>query len=112
MKTESELLQLVCDMYNDMDTSKLEKYLSEDLVYESQWVLTPLIGKESFINFFAQKFEAVRKAKAAAKAVTHFSENQDRGFVALYQGSKDAAVCVLIKCENGLIKRIDLVAPG
>ena len=44
MKTESELLQVVCDIY----AIKLENYLSEDLVYESQWVLTPLTGKESF----------------------------------------------------------------
>jgi len=112
MKTDSELLQLVCEMYNDLDTTKLENCLSEDLVYESQWVLTPLIGKENLLKFIVQKFETVKKANVQSKAVMQFSEKQDKGFVALYQGGKDAAACVLITCKNGKVTRIDLVMPG
>ena len=104
-------MNLLCKMYNELDTAPVKHHLSRSLVYESQWVVTPITGSRRFYEFMHKKFEAVRNSGLSLKAVKRFSEKKNCEFIALYQGGEKAVAGLLIESENGLIKRIDLVIP-
>ena len=49
--TESEYLEMLAKSWNNLDVSFIEPVLAGDVVYESQWVLTPLKGKNRYWHF-------------------------------------------------------------
>jgi hypothetical protein len=60
---EIQNLKLVAKSWNNLDVSFIETILFDDFTYESQWVLKPIIGKESFLNYLNLKFQAIKEAK-------------------------------------------------
>ena len=60
---EIQNLKLVAKSWNNLDVSFIEAILTDDFTYESQWVLMPITGKESFLNYLNLKFQAIKEAK-------------------------------------------------
>ena len=46
-----DLLKSVCQMYNTQDVKCLYGKTTENMVYESQWVLTPLTGNKKIYRY-------------------------------------------------------------
>ena len=57
---ETENLKQLARSWNNLDISYIEKELADDLVYESQWVLIPIKGKEKFLFYLHSKFNAIK----------------------------------------------------
>ena len=112
---ETETLRELAKSWNNLDTSFIEKHLSDDFIYESQWVLTPIEAKREFLNYLQSKFRAIKSAMlketmtVSAELALH-PAIQRKPIIVLTQltGEGIRKVSLLIKMEKGKLKRIDV----
>lgn len=112
---ETENLRQLAKSWNNLDTSFIEKELADDFIYESQWVLTPIEGKEAFLSYIHSKFIAIKTAMQSqsmtvtAEIALHPSI-QNRPCIVLTQITSEGIrqVSLLIKIQERKIKRIDV----
>lgn len=136
-----EYFKVLGNGYSTGDFNSLFPFLSEECVFESQWVLTPNSGKNEVINYLINKGTTLRESGSFPKctivkligninmiknADIHLNgdEAQRGSFGLLYpdgklamlmcQQLKEELVSVLVDIqldENDLISRIDLCMP-
>ncbi len=113
--TEKHLIIQLAKTWNNLDTSFIEHFLAEDFTYESQWVITPIQGKDNFLPYLKSKFQAIESAiknsgmKVYAELATH-PDLYEKECIVLTQTSMQETVSVLIVIEvrGEQISRIDI----
>lgn len=120
---ESELVELYAKSWNTLNPVIIEPYLADDVVYESQVVLTPLIGKEAVLDYLQGKMQTIKKNRYKSDVFAEIGHcgSQDgnkvqvlsaetfRPCVLMAQGNPDEVLAlVLLETEAGRIKRIDI----
>lgn len=112
---ETESLKKLAKSWNNLDIRYIEKELSENFVYESQWVFTPIKGRESFLNYLQAKFQAIKSASqdeimsVTAEIAFHPDIRQEPIIVLTQITSKEIRqASVVISIENKKINRIDV----
>ena len=136
-----ERLKLLCKGYSTGKFDDLFPYLSDDCVFESQWVFIPNTGKEEVIDYLVAKGETLRRNGSFAEctivefvgsfnpiknANIHLNGGEpqignlglwyDEGKLAVLmrQQLEDELVSIIVEMdldENDLISRIDLCMP-
>ena len=86
--TNEQLLQSVCDMYNKLDVSCIKGKLAEDLVYESQWVLTPMVGKEQVYDYLKGKLQTLKNHNIVPDAKIVFPSRLIHGAIIIDEGKE------------------------
>ena len=109
--TQLSGLRAYAAMMNTLDASRIEPFLADDFVYESQAVFQPLESKQAFLNYIRPKLETVKRANATVYAelgrVSAYGSEQP--CVVLAQSRPENLVgLVLAKAEGGKLKRLDL----
>jgi hypothetical protein len=101
--------------YNNLDIKYLSDLLSEDVRYESQNVLTPIVGKENLINYLKQKLKLIKESNHLVYAEIGFLDTKkENPCIILSQGNKESkGALVLVETIDNLISGIDIctVAP-
>lgn len=107
---EMHLAEQFAKMWNNLDSSYIEKYLTSETVYESQWVFSSLKGKKDILNYFNGKLYTVKNSltKVRAELTTMINIYVDRPCVLMYQDSDEPKVIVLFEAEKARFKRIDM----
>jgi hypothetical protein len=97
-------------MMNTLDVSHLAILLADDFHYASQWVLAEIESKSAYLEYIVPKLNAIRKSSGSAWAEMGSLDREFPGpCVVMAQGDKDNLIAVvLVKVENGKIKRLDL----
>ncbi len=115
LKHEIQNLKLVAKSWNNLDVSFIETILSDDFTYESQWVLMPITGKESFLNYLNLKFQAIKEVKKlelmsiSAELTLHPSLTNKPGLVITQITEKYVRqVSLLIKMNGNKICSIEV----
>src|SRR5436190_22773583 len=118
---ELELIEIYCSTWNTLDPSLIEAYLADDVVLDSQDVLTSLIGKSAVYDYHVKKVEAKRKTvleydvyaevghcgRQAGNSVQVLPAYESRPCSVIAQGSPQNLVgLVLLDVENDQIKKI------
>ena len=109
-----KLLKQLKLAWNNLDTKHMELFLAEDVVYESQWVLTSIKGKSKVLEFLSGKFRTIQNMKnrfiLTNAAIGYIPSMKMRPCILLSQIYSDelTQVSVLIEVKNSLISRIDL----
>ncbi|MBX3297670.1 MAG: nuclear transport factor 2 family protein [Acidobacteria bacterium] len=121
--TEYELVEIYAKALNRLDFELLEPFLDDDVVYESQEVLSSLKGKAAVSEYLRGKFATIRKAiwRSQVYAEIGHCGTQDgnniqvlsaepfRPCILMAQGDPSKVlVLVLLDVESAKIKRIDL----
>ena len=113
--TESEYLEMLAKSWNNLDVSFIEPVLAGDVVYESQWVLTPLKGKEQVLAFLKSKFGTIRDSVALNGMLVlaetgRIPKPGNRPCIVLTQtlGNEINRATLLIEIQNKMISRIDV----
>jgi len=112
---EIDYLKLIAKSWNSLDISFIEAALADDLIYESQWVLVPIEGKESYLSYLNSKFQAIKAEMNSdpmnikAELTLHPSIQNKPGIV-ITQVTKSCIrqVSLLITIQKSTIKRIDV----
>jgi hypothetical protein len=115
INSEKDFLKLLAKSWNNLDTQFIENELSEDIIYESQWVLTPIEGKKTLLPYLQSKFLAIKNVmQTNLMIVTAELANcptiQNRPCIILTQVTQNGItqVSVLIKIQENKISRIDV----
>ena len=124
---ELEMTIKVAKAYNNLNFEEIEEVLSEDVIYESQNVLTPLYGKVELKTYLDEKFKLIKSSDRPVFAEMGFlgiqnknshnelSDYNGRPCVILSQGDKEnKGALILVEINNDKIERIDIctVAPN
>ncbi len=112
---ETETLRQLAKCWNNLDTSFIEQALADDFIYESQWVLIPIEGKEFFLSYLHAKFQAIKvsmlqqKMSVTAELALH-PAIQYKPCIVLTQITSDEIIQVLllIILKHKKIIRIDV----
>jgi len=112
---EIELLRYLAKSWNNLDVSFIEEILTDDFIYESQWVLNPLVGKQQFLSYLNAKFSAIKKVRntqvmtVSAEMAFH-KDISERPCLILSQitNSGIRQVSVLVESVGNKVKRIDV----
>ncbi len=59
---EFQSIWLLGKSWNSLNVEYIERYLSDDCIYKSQWLLYPIKGKQQFLSYLSLKFRAIRNA--------------------------------------------------
>ncbi len=113
--TELNLLKKLESSWNDLSTDHIESFLADDIIYESQFVMTPIKGKSAVIKYLKKKFRTIRKEMRQ----NHSNHNADIGYLPLFNmrpcivlsqtiADKKSQVTILIEVRKSLISRIDI----
>ena len=113
--TEKMAATIYARAWNNLNTSFLFSFLSEDIVLESQNVLEPIKSKSEVLNYLNSKMQTISKADDEYKVFAQIgSVFNCRPCVIISQGDKNnLTLTVLFTIRDELISRIDLcsVAP-
>jgi hypothetical protein len=103
--------------WNTLDSTLLEGLLHEDMVYESQWVLQAMEGRQAYMAYLKGKFDTIRKSvvegNMTVKAeLAHRPGNSDEHVIVLSQSSAtdEVKVSILVQINEGKISRIIMCA--
>ena len=115
LQQEIDNLRQLAKSWNNLDTKFIETILADDFIYESQWVLVPIVGRKPFLTYLASKFEAIKTAMQSepmtitAELAMH-PAIYNRPCIVLSQiSSKEITqVSLLINLQQGKIKQIDV----
>lgn len=50
---------------NALDAVAIVVLLADDVVYESQWTLAPIVGRQAVGDYITKKYDTIRSSKAA-----------------------------------------------
>lgn len=107
---ETHLAEQYAKMWNNLDSSYIEKYLSNKTIYESQWVFGSLKGKNKILKYFNEKLYSVTNSLSNVRAelTTMVNIYVDKPCVLMYQDSNVPKAIVLFEAEKARYKRIDM----
>jgi hypothetical protein len=115
LQQEMNALRQLARCWNNLDIRFIEKELSDDFVYESQWSLIPIEGKEKFLRYLQSKFYAIKTAmKSQMMKVTAELASQpsmkNKPCLVLTQITPEGIrqTSVLIEIRKNKIKRIEV----
>ena len=98
---------LLAHAYNTLNASFLEKLLSADMLYTSQWVLDEMHGKQAFLNYLSAKFSTITKAGSAI--IAELATYQGKHCLVIAQWSKvNPVATMLVKTIGSLISEIHM----
>jgi len=113
---EVQLLKIYAECWNTMDISNLEPLLAEGVVYDSQWVLETIRGKQAFLNYFSGKLAALKgpvvhaTVRAELRVIINYLGYTRKPCLEITQqtGLETNQVHVIIKVLYGKIVKIDM----
>lgn len=135
------VLYALQDGYESGDFTAFFRYLKEDSIFESQWVLEPHVGYDDIVTYLTNKGNAIKKAQAfpkgiivqlignmnsAQQASIHVNgEASQQGMLMLWyedgkqcllltqklEGKKSQALVEAKLDDDGMVNRIDMCIP-
>jgi hypothetical protein len=99
---EIELLRCLARTWNNLDVSFIEEVLAEDFIYESQWVLCPLTGKQQFLSHLNSKFSAIKIARNTQIMIVSAE-------MAFHRGVSERPCLILSQITNEGIRQVSVL---
>ncbi len=114
--TQESALREYARMLNSSNPDYFLPLLDEDFIYESQFVLTPMVSKDSFEKYIVAKLATINesggKVYAEMGTVSAFFANQPCVILA-QDRTENIVALVLAKVVDGRLARMDLcIAPA
>ena len=105
--TNLEIVKEIAKGYNKLDSSIIETLANNEIIYESQWVISSINGSKEVFSYLANKFEIIKKSATEMHAeLAYFGEEP---CIVLAQNSKENPVATIrIKIEDNKITRLDI----
>jgi len=95
--------------WNRLDYSLLESIFSDEIIYESQMVLKPLIGKKDVCEYLKRKMETINQLGDSTRVYAELGKVMGLICVIVAQGTKDnLEATVLFKVRENRLLRIDI----
>lgn len=102
-------------MWNTLDPNHIKDLISENIHYESYWVLRPIRGKEGFLYYIERKLKTIklgveRNYITIESQVVHTIDDPDEYFLILkhiMEGTHNESL-IRVSVDNGKITRMGI----
>jgi len=110
MLSNKDALIAYAKMMNRLDSIEFESLLHDDFRYESQTVLTPIIGKYEFVEYIRPKLITIKNSKSLLFAeLAELDAYGQKNCVLIAQNDKDNLLAVAYsKVNENKITSIDI----
>lgn len=105
---EEKLLNILKNTYENYTTDFIKDSLSEDMTYDSIWVLSQIISKKEYLEYLTPKLEAMKKSNIAINSLMVYQEGNGRPHLIFTPTKQGSFGCFTLEEKNGLIKAIHL----
>ncbi len=102
-------------MWENYDPEPIQKFVADDIRYESHWVLRPIKGKEPFLEYIGKKLETIKAAVDKGdievhSSVGHIDGQNNEYFLLLYHiiRGKRFESLIRVMVEGGLIVKMSI----
>ena len=103
-----EVLLALKKGYETGDFSDVEQYLTNESIFESQWVLEHLTGKKEIMRYLNGKGATLKRNNSLASA--RIPRGCEGDYMYVTQGDNEMGIEIQLDID-GLVARIDLVMP-
>ena len=105
--TKLEIVNEVAKGYNNFDSSIIEALACDNVIYESQWVMSSINTKVETFKYLKHKFEIIKNSETPLFAeIAYYGEDP---CIILAQDTKENKVAtLLIEITNEHISRLDI----
>ena len=111
MKTEDELLDLIAKAYSLNWVDHVKDLIAENVIYDTHWFNSPMVGKEKFCIETERWFSYNRLLSVSVDTVRYSANEDSMGYVSLEVDYDEVKACLIIESEDGMITRIYEVKP-
>ena len=105
---EEKLLNLLKNTYENYCVDFIKDYLTEDMTYDSIWVLSQITSKEEYLNYLIPKLKAMKESNVVINFLMVYQEGQGRPHLIFTPKNQGAFGCFTVEEDKGLIKAIHL----
>lgn len=102
-------------MWNTLDSSHISDLISNNIYYESYWVIRPIRRKERFLNYMSKKLKTIKTGVKRNQInietqVVHPVENEEEYFLIMKQSVKGVynESLITVSVEDGLIVKMGI----
>lgn len=104
-QAQQDLTAILCQTWQQLDINIIEPYLDDNLVYNSVWVGSAIVGKKDYLYYLKRKFETFKKTNAIPKfdeinefgrTLPHFLQGDNDG-VLDYQERNGKIISLLMR---------------
>lgn len=100
---------LLAKAYNNLDVSFIELKITDDIRYETQWVLQPIMGRRDFIDYLTTKFQTINSTGSKVYAELATYRGKHEYCLVLAQDNKENLKgTILMRVRDEKISDIDL----
>jgi hypothetical protein len=102
-----EIVNEVAKGYNNLDSSIIEAVASDNIIYESQWVISSINTKVETFKYLKHKFEILKKSETKLFAeIAYYDE--DPCIILAQDTTENKVATLLIEVTNEQVSRMDI----
>ncbi len=108
------LTEVICQTWNDLNVEVIEPYLDDNLVYNSVWVGSTIVGKKDYLYYLKRKLDTFKKTNTIPKfdeinefgrTLPHFLQGDNEGVLDYQQ--KDGKIISLLMRPLAKIRLVE-----
>ena len=102
-----EIVNEIAKGYNNLDSSLIEAVASDNVIYESQWVMSSINSKVETFQYLKHKFDIIKNSET--KLFTEIAYYGEDPCILLAQDTTENKVAtLLIEITNEQVSRMDI----
>ena len=100
-KLETLLLKKLMEVYTRYDFSLIEEFISEDITYDSFWIIAQIKGKAEFTEYMQSKLQALKNSQSKL-VLTIMYDNNGRPHLVIVspKDPKGGMCCFTLKTDE------------
>jgi hypothetical protein len=102
-----EIVNEIAKGYNNLDSAIIEAVASDNIIYESQWVMSSINSKVETFKYLKHKFDIIKNSETKLFAeIAYYSE--DPCIILAQDTTENKVATLLIEVTNEQVSRMDI----
>ena len=102
-----EIVNEIAKGYNNLDSSLIEAVAADNIIYESQWVMSSINTKVETFKYLKHKFEIIKNVETKLFAeIAYYGE--DPCIILAQDTTENKVATLLIEVTNEQVSRMDI----
>ena len=102
-----EIVNEIAKGYNNLDSSLIEAVASDNVIYESQWVMSSINSKVETFKYLKHKFDIIKNSETKLFAeIAYYGE--DPCIILAQDTTENKVATLLIEITNEQVSRMDI----
>ena len=103
---EESFLNKLKDAYMNYDAGCIKNLLSDNVTYDSIWVIEQISNKTDYCNYLEGKLKAMKEKNTVINFLMMYEQGKGRPHLVFTPKNNNSYGCFTLETENNLIKAI------